>query len=304
VQQHYGGFVGVMRGSLSNCYTTAPLYITLTGSGAASNASFIGGFIADFNTSTAGNSNWTIENCYAAGDVTVQNMWSGYTKALRAGGFIGSMGGWGTTDYSTDTLPDTSRNVHIKNCYALGNVTVTSDGSGEISAGGFAGIVVIPSANLLEHCFAAGAVLAGATSSSPGNVYAGGLVGRWRQGTIKNCAARGPSVAAMGKTNGNSSTGDNVGRVYGYSAGSSASYNISNNYALRDMTLESADSISTAPAPRPAISGTSGQDGGDVAASLLRSAYFWTTNITFESLFWDFSGVNRGYPALVGLGGQ
>ena len=163
--------------------------------------------------------------------------------------------------------------------------------------------MVIPNGNVLEHCFAAGAVLAGPTSSStPRDVYAGGLVGRWRQGTIKNCAVRGPSIAAMGTTNGSSSSGNNVGRVYGYSDGEGGS--VSNNYALRDMTLEYASSITTIPTSKSATSNAAGPDGGDVAASLLRSAYFWKDSITFDPLLWDFSGVNRGYPALVGLGGQ
>jgi hypothetical protein len=154
------GFAGNMRGDLSNCYSNTPLDVTLTG--ASDKGTFIGGFAADFNTDTdlvPATTSWTIENCYSTGGVTVRNTDSGYAKALRVGGFIGSLGLWGTDvtwTINVDTFYDDRRNVRIRNCYALGNVTVMSEGPGEISAGGFAGVTAMGS---------------GASNTTVGRVY-------------------------------------------------------------------------------------------------------------------------------------
>jgi hypothetical protein len=287
----YAGFVANIRGNLSNCYSNTPLNITLTDT---EGSTMIGGFAAELNSDVLGgaNADWTIENCYAAGSVTVQSPGSSNTKALRVGGFIGSLGAWGDGVDFIWSIPDQYRDVHIKNCYALGSVTVTRNSPGDISAGGFAGIVMIPNANVLAHSFATGAVLASSTST--GAVYAGGLVGLRQQGTIQSCAAIGPSVTALG------GGFRAVGRIYGYAGSGSASAN----YALNTMTLERDSSTTTlTPVVQTPNNNVTGQDGGDVFASILRSAYPWTTTMGFGAE-WDMSGVARGYPALAGLGGQ
>jgi hypothetical protein len=98
----------------------------------------------------------------------------------------------------------------------------------------------------------------------------------------------------------------NVGRVYGHSdTGGDYGGSISDNYALKPMTLEYAASTTPTPGPKPSVTAsTSGQEGGDVALSLLCGLYFWKTDVTFGETSWDFNGVNRGYPILRGLGGQ
>jgi hypothetical protein len=282
----HGGFVALGRGNMSNCYSNTDLDVIVTGSG--TDLIRVGGFTAEYETDVTGGSNadWTIESCYAAGNVTVRSE-SGYTEALRVGGFIGILGHYNYTQ--SDAYKDT----HIKNCYALGNVTVTRVTGGDISAGGFAGMVNIQNVNVLEHCFATGAVLA-ISNDSTGAVHAGGLVGRNHLGTVKFSAALGPSVTALG---GSSRA---VGRVVGFNNST-----VSNNYALGTMLLEiDASATTLTPGTQTVASPPVNRDGGSVSASLFRNQSTWTGTLGFPASTWNFSGVSRGYPALAGLGGQ
>ena len=50
-----------------------------------------------------------------------------------------------------------------------------------------------------------------------------------------------------------------------------------------------------------------GKDGSDIGATYLRTVYGWEKLLRFNwygDNRWDYSGVVRGYPALVGVGGQ
>jgi hypothetical protein len=61
--------------------------------------------------------------------------------------------------------------------------------------------------------------------------------------------------------------------------------------------------------PYAVVSATDGadaasKDGSDVSIADLRTSAFWNTTIGFNSAYWNFSGVARGYPALANVGGQ
>jgi hypothetical protein len=250
--------------------------VTVTG---AVDVTRVGGFAAEFNTDVTGgaNADWTINNCYAAGPVTVAVNSS--SQNVRVGGFTGSMGVL-SGDFTT---PEQYRDVHINNCYALGNVTLTHNGTGNASAGGFAGVVAVPSGNLLEHCFAAGEVKL--TSSTGGEAYAGGLVGYWGQGIIRNCAALGASVQATGTTQG-------AGRVYGYSSGGGGS--VSNNYANSSMYVGAGS-----PAIITSGAGPATMHGADTVYTFFANAYWWRNSPGFDTANWDFTNTPyKFYPAV------
>jgi hypothetical protein len=277
-----GGFAGVFRGNIENCYTNTALNVT---------NSCTGGFIGVINTYNSPDS-WTIENCYAVGSVTTQSTSS---RDLYTGGFIGGIG----------AMPDNLTNtenwdyVLVKNCYALGTVTadkIILAATGDVYAGGFVGYMNILTANALEYCFAAGAVLA--KSNGSGAVYAGGVVGYKYNGILRYSAVLGSSVTAQG---GGSRF---EGRVYGdfWTSGGGSS---TGNYALIPMVIEEDSSYSTyTPVTRAAVSNDTGKDGANAAASAFRSQSIWTGALGFAAPSWNFATVSRGYPTLAGLGGQ
>ena len=101
---YVGGLVGVNDASISSCYATGSVSVTVTQSEkgtAKNNAIFAGGLVGVLGKY---HSKSTIENCYATGAVNSRN----YNSDNYTGGLIGAM------------LRD---GCSAKNCYATGNVT-------------------------------------------------------------------------------------------------------------------------------------------------------------------------------------
>jgi hypothetical protein len=208
----------------------------------------------------------------------------------------------------------------IRDCYALGNVLAEKDGGYlPVYAGGLVGRFIADQQEIsLERCFSGGAVRA--QSSGTGAIYAGGVTGlnypySGHTVTLKNCAALGASVTAMGPGT------RNIGRVYGASEGPGTSAT-ADNYALDTMRIEKSDSagtlyfpywdgVSAEPASYYTLSDSTISavgDGASAAASIFRNPAFWTStsylNFSVDDA-WDFSAViNRGYPKLKNVGGQ
>jgi hypothetical protein len=248
---------------------------------------------------------FTISSCYAAGSVQAihTRTANGTSYSFQTGGLIG--------------LVD---NTHIRDCYALGNVLAEKvGGSIPVYAGGLVGYVDVQQGQrTLDRCFSGGAVKA--RSSGSGALYAGGVTGinyslSNHTVILKNCAALGASVTAMGPGT------KNTGRVYGASAGSGTSAS-TDNYALDAMRIEKSgsagtlyfpywDGISAEPASHYTLSDSAdptAKDGASVAASIFMDKAFWTSasylNFGADNK-WDFSSViSRGCPKLKNVGGQ
>ena len=211
-----GGFFGVTwgvpTGLITNCYAK----------GNVSGDMELGGFFGSVHDEL------NIENCFAAGDVTVTGDYGGKT-----GGFGG---------YSTF--------ANIKNSYATGTVSCIG------GAGGFLGIIHKGADinGVYQNCYATGAVTA-RSDVQPGNdVYIGGFVGMVigiYQSTITNCFAFNPSVKGS----------SDVGRIYGQNDNSST---FTNNYA-NDCMEVLVNGTPITPTSNP--SGMHGEDIGYTAAT-------------------------------------
>ena len=165
----------------------------------------------------AGRINGTATGCYASGSINVSTK----TYAVYAGGLTGDFSGTMTGCYAdVNVTANTSDNevsaggivgyanssgLKITNCYSIGNVTASSDGS--VHAGGIAGSV---SGTTLTSCYATGNV--SAISSGEFSAYAGGIVGcTYNVTNITDSYATGNITAS------NTSEGDaNAGGAIGY----------------------------------------------------------------------------------------
>lgn len=157
----------------------------------------------------------------------------------------------------------------VRNCYVTGSVEGESDAGrmvGGYSIGGVAGY----NEGELADCYAACGVA--------GLNRAGGVAGR-NGGTVKNCVALNPYVAA-------GDTAASAGRVAG---AQTVGDTLEGNYALKSITV-------TADGPYTAKSDPFGKDGGDIAEADAVNGDWWigTAGWDFENV-WD---IRDGYPEL------
>ena len=163
----------------------------------------------------AGYSYGNIENCSVSGSVSISGM-NGF-----AGGVVGFQFGGSITGCSSSATVNagiiaggvaamTDSGASLTGCYATGNVTVESSGSGTCFAGGVVGDNT--NRSTVIACYAWGSV----TGSGIGIIYVGGVTGSNDGGTLTACYhAKGDVTGASG------STGGVVGRNYKDNYGSS-----------------------------------------------------------------------------------
>jgi uncharacterized repeat protein (TIGR02543 family) len=181
---YVGGIVGnVSSSSITNCYVTGAVTVTLTGTG--NGAYTVAGGIAG--TGTA--STYSITNCHVTGAVQAANS----SGIARAGGIAGTNTG------------------AISNCFATGTVQATGGGttvsgtSLAADAGGITGL----NTGAVSNCFATGSITAASIGSN--TTYAGGIVGH--NGTVSACVALNTLVRAQG------GSANYAGRVIGDGTG-------------------------------------------------------------------------------------
>ena len=162
----------------------------------------------------AGQSYGNIENCSVSGSVSVSG-----TNSI-AGGVVGYQTGGSITGCSSSATVNAGGvaggvvgladgGATLTACYATGNVTIESSGTGSYFAGGVVGINTV---STLKACYAWGSV----TGSGSGTLYVGGVTGSNDLGTLTACYhATGDVTGASG------STGGVVGRNYKDNYGSS-----------------------------------------------------------------------------------
>ena len=158
-----------------------------------------------------------IENCSVSGSV------SGSGMNGIAGGVVGYQTGGSITGCSSSATVNAGGvaggvvgladgGATLTACYATGNVTIESSGTGSYFAGGVVG--VNGASSTLTACYATGKVTGTGTGS--GSIYVGGVTGTNDLGTLTACYhATGDVTGASG------STGGVVGRNYKDNSGSS-----------------------------------------------------------------------------------
>ncbi len=149
----------------------------------------------------AGQSYGNIENCSVSGSVSVSG-----TNSI-AGGVVGYQTGGSITGCSSSATVNAGGvaggvvgladgGATLTACYATGNVTIESSGTGSYFAGGVVGINTV---STLKACYAWGSV----TGSGSGTVYVGGVTGSNDLGTLTACYhAKGTVSGPAGTTGG------------------------------------------------------------------------------------------------------
>ena len=149
----------------------------------------------------AGQSYGNIENCSVSGSVSVSG-----TNSI-AGGVVGYQTGGSITGCSSSATVNAGGvaggvvgladgGATLTACYATGNVTSESSGTGSYFAGGVVGINTV---STLKACYAWGSV----TGSGSGTVYVGGVTGSNDLGTLTACYhAKGTVSGPAGTTGG------------------------------------------------------------------------------------------------------
>ena len=133
----------------------------------------------------AGQSYGNIENCSVSGSVSVSG-----TNSI-AGGVVGYQTGGSITGCSSSATVNAGGvaggvvgladgGATLTACYATGNVTIESSGTGSYFAGGVVGINTV---STLKACYAWGSV----TGSGSGTLYVGGVTGSNDLGTLTAC---------------------------------------------------------------------------------------------------------------------
>ena len=197
---YVGGVVGRNDGgTITNCYNTGDVIVTVTGSATYLYAGGVAGI----------NDGGTITNCYNTGDVTVTVTETGSATYFYAGGVAGSNDG-GT----------------ITNCYNTGDVTVTVTGSTNYI--NTSGVVGSNHGGTITNCYNTGDVIVTVTGSAT-YLYVCGVAGiNYYGGTITNCYNTG-DVTVTG-----SATYLYTGGVVGIISGST----IINCYNMGDVTIK------------------------------------------------------------------
>lgn len=213
-----GGLVGDNHGAVINCYATGIVHGTsgdYTGGliginyGPVENSYATGKVIGDGggNGGLVGDTHGDISNCYATGDVV--------SAESNTGGLVG---------YQNDAI--------VKNCYATGDVQNKGDGftgglvgyanddadiinsfsTGNVqTVSNYVGGLVGDSHSKIINCYSTG------DASTGGAKYAGGLVGQFYDGIMKNCYSTGKVT----------NPGGTIGGLSGNKGGSST---ITNSY--------------------------------------------------------------------------
>ncbi|WP_461256050.1 hypothetical protein [Treponema sp. R80B11-R83G3] len=267
-----GGFTSHFTGTISKCFSKIDINVKSKNSGLCS----IGGFIGILY------SNASINSCYATGNVSViaesvdKGQQMNYSSSPPSvGGLVGN---------SKGTIDDS---------YALGNVVLSDSGNfGTTSAGGLVGRIDNDdsSSSKIAYCFSAGRVSAQSkyTVANSGGIT--GFITRTINNTIQNTAALSASVTARGDTK-------FAARICGSLDGDSISPLI-NNYALKSMAVKKGAYNDTDLTDVTLSVGLNAKDGADTASSAFLNQAFWSTTLSFTSV-WDFSRVARdGYPRL------
>ncbi len=149
----------------------------------------------------AGYSYGNIENCSVSGSVSISG-----TNSI-AGGVVGYQTGGSITGCSSSATVNAGGvaggvvgladgGATLTACYATGNVTIESSGTGSYFAGGVVGINTV---STLKACYAWGSV----TGSGSGTLYVGGVTGSNDLGTLTACYhAKGTVSGPAGTTGG------------------------------------------------------------------------------------------------------
>ncbi len=159
------------------------------------------------------NSNGTITNCYAIGDISSIGLYSAYAGGLVGSNEKGTITNCYATGYVSSTSSDSSalagglagfNSGTITNSYASGDVKSANSGSYNSA---YAGGLVGNNSGAITNSYATGDV---SSTSSKDDAFAGGLVGCNNVGPITNCYATGAvSNTTSGK---DASVGGLVGR--------------------------------------------------------------------------------------------
>ena len=226
---YVGGVVGRNDGgTITNCYNTGDVIVTVTGSATylyvcgVAGINYYGG---------------TITNCYNTGDVTVTE--TGSATYLYTGGVVGIISGStiincynmgdvtikGTVTYfCAGGVVGSNNGVTITNCYNTGDVTVTGS-TKYIYAGGVAGYNGGP----VSSCYSTGAVTTAMGSAT--NNYTGGVAGN-NNSEITYCYYDKTICGNIGAVNG----ADDASNVKGLTTAQMTGAN-----ALRNMVFEYGD---------------------------------------------------------------
>ena len=155
----------------------------------------------------AGQSYGNIENCSVSGSVSVSgtNSIAGGVVAYQTGGSITGCSSSATVNaggVAGGVVGLADGGATLTACYATGNVTIESSGTGSYFAGGVVGINTV---STLKACYAWGSV----TGSGSGTVYVGGVTGSNDLGTLTACYHAKETVSGPAGT-----TGGVTGRNY------------------------------------------------------------------------------------------
>ena len=150
----------------------------------------------------AGWSYGNIENCSVSGSVSGSGMngVAGGVVGYQSGGFLTGCSSSATVNaggVAGGVAGLTDRGATLTACYATGDVTIESSGTGSYFAGGVVGNN--GSSSTLKACYAWGSV----TGSGSGTVYVGGVTGSNDLGTLTACYhAKGTVKGSDGATGG------------------------------------------------------------------------------------------------------
>jgi hypothetical protein len=324
-----GGLIGFLEnGTLTGCYARTEVYAL--GGGTVSAGGLVGHALPN------NNDNSSISKCYATGHVIAELLMLdlGKWNLLCAGGLIGYYGREAGTGSISVTDSYALGNV--------GADAKSDDGvywPSQTYAGGLVGHFNSASENEnsgIRHCFAIGDVRAKSYNLAPppfytgGSLYVAGIVGLIERGFLLNNAARNEFIMSMG---GGRNLWNN-GRVFGSTQDiPTNNNNIINNYALRTMMIQVNhyyigwsfgthwDGYTTPTEEQQNYYYTNNPNVPGDDAAIRRSKYgmstdygsffnsdFWSSGgamVGFSPEIWNISAaMGRGYPTLLGVGGQ
>jgi hypothetical protein len=191
--------------------------------------------------------------------------------------------------------------VTVEDCYALGDVTVDrSRGANETNfAGGFVGLMTIYGGSrspTVQRCFSRGIVTARA-NKDVGGLYVGGMAGQ-ANGTLKNCVSLAPYYTIQSGANSTRA----IGRI-----SSNVPATMAGNYAFAAQLYQDVYGGNTPTNVLGSVDAAT-KDGGTVSNFSLDTSWNSTSagpGFNNGNSRWDFTGIiARGYPLLVGVGGQ
>ena len=146
----------------------------------------------------AGRSYGALENCSVSGSVSGSDI-AGGVVGYQSGGFLTGCSSSATVNaggVAGGVAGLTDSGATLTACYATGDVTLESSGTGSYFAGGVVGINTV---STLKACYAWGSV----TGSGSGTIYVGGVTGTNDVGTLTACYhAKGTVSGPDGATGG------------------------------------------------------------------------------------------------------